>query len=354
MVGGPAEAPAPEQSKSRSEDILPGARWQSVLDAKEANGACLALHDETDSSTASVTSSILQYRELYGRTYHSDRGNAQYWAANDTKQNEALDIQHHMLTLHINGKLYLAPLEDIEVKRVLDIGCGTGIWAMDFADEFPDAQVIGTDISPIQPTWVPPNVKFEIEDCTQSWTFPDNSFDYIHIRWMVGSIPDWSALFEEAYRVLRPGGYLESFEPQAVMESDDGSIKPTDAMGQWAFIFHEGGRKTGRPFTILKDDLQQKGMKDAGFVDVQEKNLKTPLGTWPHDPKLKELGQYVQLVIEQDTEGYILLLATTLGWTREDVLSYIAQLLREIQSGTKRGYIRQKVIWGRKPGPVAS
>jgi hypothetical protein len=29
----------------------------------------------------------------------------------------------------------------------------------DFADEYPNAEVIGTDISPIQPSWVPPNLK---------------------------------------------------------------------------------------------------------------------------------------------------------------------------------------------------
>lgn len=34
--------------------------------------------DEAD-STASLTSSILNYRTLHGRTYHSERGNAQYW-----------------------------------------------------------------------------------------------------------------------------------------------------------------------------------------------------------------------------------------------------------------------------------
>jgi len=31
--------------------------------------------------------------------------------------------------------------------------------ASDFGDENPGVEVIGTDISPIQPTWVPPNVK---------------------------------------------------------------------------------------------------------------------------------------------------------------------------------------------------
>jgi methylase of polypeptide subunit release factors len=50
----------------------------------------------------------------------------------------------------MEGKLYLAPIE--APSKVLDIGTGTGIWAMDFGDEFPEAEVIGTDISPIQPS----------------------------------------------------------------------------------------------------------------------------------------------------------------------------------------------------------
>lgn len=30
-------------------------------------------------STGSLTSSILEYRKIHGRTYHSDVGNAAYW-----------------------------------------------------------------------------------------------------------------------------------------------------------------------------------------------------------------------------------------------------------------------------------
>jgi len=39
----------------------------------------------------------------------------------------------------------------------MDVGTGTGIWAIDMADRFPNAQVKGIDLSPIQPNWVPPN-----------------------------------------------------------------------------------------------------------------------------------------------------------------------------------------------------
>lgn len=41
-----------------------------------------ALGDDQASSTASITSSILKYRTINGRTYHSERGNSQHWYGN--------------------------------------------------------------------------------------------------------------------------------------------------------------------------------------------------------------------------------------------------------------------------------
>lgn len=64
---------------------------------------------------------------------------------------------------------------------------------------------------------------------------------------------------------------------------------------------------------------------------------------------LKEAGTMAQMVLESDTEGYILFVANTLGWSREEVQVYIAHLRREIRSNKYRPYSRQKVVWGRKP-----
>lgn len=113
-----------------------------------------------------------------------------------------------------------------------------------------------------------------MEDCTQDWTFDEDSFDYVHIRWLLGSIADWTAFFKEAYRCLGPGGYLESQEPAAKLESDDGTLKETSAMGQWGRLFIEGSMKTGRPFTVVSDNIQVRAMQAAGFVDIQECNVK--------------------------------------------------------------------------------
>jgi hypothetical protein len=48
---------------------------------------------------------------------------------------------------------------------------GTGIWAIDFADEFPDATVIGCDLSPIQPQWVRHSNYHSITS-KSTWMFP--------------------------------------------------------------------------------------------------------------------------------------------------------------------------------------
>ena len=57
-----------------------------------------------------------------------------------------------MVRLTMGGKLFFAPIGD-KPGRILDIGTGTGIWAIDVGDELPGAEIIGKDLSPTQPSW---------------------------------------------------------------------------------------------------------------------------------------------------------------------------------------------------------
>ena len=77
---------------------------------------------------------------------------------NDELEQDRMDLNHHIYQLVLNGRLYQAPIGD-SVERVLDYGTGTGIWAIDFAEMHPSALVIGTDLSPIQPSWLPGKIK---------------------------------------------------------------------------------------------------------------------------------------------------------------------------------------------------
>ncbi|KAL7628840.1 hypothetical protein AAE478_000355 [Parahypoxylon ruwenzoriense] len=294
------------------------------------------------SSTASLTDSILQYRTLNGRTYHSSRHGAdKYWGPNDEQQNEAMDMNHHFLTLCLGGKLFLTPLKN-DIEKVLDIGTGT--------DEYPNCEIIGTDLSPIQPSWCPPNVKFEIDDAEQPWTYAPDSFDYIHIRYLLGGISDWPKLYRQAYAALKPGGWIESFEVEADYRSDDNTLKPDSAMYMWRDLFTEGGKKLGRPFTILSDDTQRKGIEAAGFVDITVKDMKVPMGGWPANRKLKEIGQWAQYTLEQDLEGFVMFMwNTVLERSLEEMQVFLAAYRKELRSRSIHVYLPQRVVYARKP-----
>lgn len=111
-----------------------------------------AYGDDTDaqSDTTSLMSEVLNFKYENGRRYHSYR-EGEYVLPNDEAEQDRQDILHHVRNLVLDGALYRAPLK-ADIQRALDIGTGTGIWAIDFADQFPTAEVIGTDLSPIQPS----------------------------------------------------------------------------------------------------------------------------------------------------------------------------------------------------------
>ncbi|EEY17912.1 conserved hypothetical protein [Verticillium alfalfae VaMs.102] len=246
-------------------------------------------------------------------------------------------------------------ISELEQVRHLSSSTGaasnsdTGIWAIDFADEFPGAEVIGTDVSPIQPSWIPPNLKFEIDDCTREWTYAENSIDYVHTRWLIGSIADWTALFKEAFKCLKPGGYLESHEPSSGFENQGEPLDQKSALAQWGKFFVKGGLKFGRPFTVFEEHIQRKAMEAAGFVDIEEREIINPVGNWPADAKTKEIAQFSEATFLEDPKGYIAFFAHALDWTTEEIEMYLLQFRRELKSSSHRAFYRHRVVWGKKP-----
>ncbi|TDZ16701.1 Secondary metabolism regulator LAE1 [Colletotrichum orbiculare MAFF 240422] len=300
------------------------------------------------SSTTSLSESISEYRRIHGRTYTQK---AEYWGPNDARQNEGLELTHYWETLFFDDKLFLAPIGD-SPQQVLDVGTGTGIWAIDFADEFPSSEVIGVDISPIQPGWVPPNCKFQIDDIEQPWTWSEDFFDYIHIRHLEASIADWPALYAQAFEHLKPGGYIEikEFEVGHLSQAYGDDLPEDHIHNRTAKIMLQAAERLGKPLTQTRDHGIAKALKAAGFVDIVEKRWPIPIGSWPADPILKEVGQCNWEFIDQSFEGFCLfLLKEIMGWEYEEIVMFVAENRQALRDVKLQSFQYLHLVYARKP-----
>lgn len=248
------------------------------------------------SSTTSIRSAITNYEYEHGRRYHAYKPGL-YFFPNDESELERMDIEHHNQGLQL-GALHLAPLHT--PQEILDLGTGSGIWAIDMADKYPSAVIIGTDLSPVQPTLVPPNVRFEVDDFEEEWTFGRDRFDLVHARFLMSSVSDYPKLYKQAFDAIKPGGFLEISDIECGTFSDDDTLPSDTATVKWWRLMEEAAAKAGRP--APKAEQYKKWMEEVGFVDVEERILKRPTNDWPKDPKMKEIGR-VSIVVSSAVDG---------------------------------------------------
>ncbi|MDE3229722.1 MAG: methyltransferase domain-containing protein [Chloroflexota bacterium] len=136
----------------------------------------------------------------------------------DDEEINRLDFQHYMLRFAFQGN-FAAPLT--APTSILDVGAGTGRWAVEMAQTFPNANVIGIDVKPpavdargemashADPR--PQNYTFILANLLEGLPFPDGSFDYTHQRLLFTAIPHdrWPGVAQELTRVTRPSGWVE-------------------------------------------------------------------------------------------------------------------------------------------------
>ncbi|EGR48929.1 uncharacterized protein TRIREDRAFT_61284, partial [Trichoderma reesei QM6a] len=308
--------------------------------------------DQDSAYTGSITSSIYNYQYENGRRYHAYR-EGQYVLPNDTQEQERLDLQHHIWRLLIGGRLYTAPLpppdSDAAALRILDLGTGTGIWAIDMADEFPSASVFGVDLSPIQPEWVPNNCRFHVDDYEDEWTYQeDERFDYIHGRALSGTSADWPRFYRQVMNNLKPGGWLEMQEYDAWIFSDDDSCDRAPWTMEWVDKLDAASRLYGKQINVAR--YQKQWIMDAGFEDVEERVYRIPIGPWAKDPTLKELGKFELTHMQMSVDSHTPALFTrVLNYSKDQADVLMEGVKREFRSRDLRLITSYRFIIGRKP-----
>ncbi|KAF3761973.1 S-adenosyl-L-methionine-dependent methyltransferase, partial [Cryphonectria parasitica EP155] len=257
------------------------------------------------------------------------------------------DLQHHVWQTMLHGRLFFAPI--IETAKVLDIGTGTGIWAIEFARQYPSTTVIGTDISLIQPTEnLPSNCRFEREDAEDPWIF-DIPFDFIRWRLMATSFSNHQHMIYKVYSNLAPGGWAEFHEwafeiiPEsaAAHEAYQGS-----ALKRWLEYILAGAAALGRDF---RAPLQYRPwMVEAGFTEIAVRRFSAPLNKWPLEHNARTLGSMACInCLQLVTSVTKILLAG--GLSLEELPGFIDEVRADIRDQNMRVYFPVYVTYGRKP-----
>lgn len=134
---------------------------------------------------------------------------------------------------------------------------------------------------------MPPNLQFIVDDIEDEWGYEDRPFDFIHARYLAGSIRDWPRLMKQAYACTKPGGWVEFHDWDCMVESPDGSIPEESPFYFWhkAVLGRIEQTNTGRPGPHLGGWI-----RDAGFVNVTVRKFLIPHNIWPKDERLKRIG----------------------------------------------------------------
>jgi ubiquinone/menaquinone biosynthesis C-methylase UbiE len=279
----------------------------------------------------------------------TQNGAAEYILPTHVTEADRLN-QQHILLCRIFGGLYRAPLKKSKVKKVLDIGCGTGIWLMDFAREFPDAEVWGLDIGE-NPEWknAPSNCKFLIGDVEsrETWNNLPTDFDMIHGRFLLVAMRNWPELLASCYEHLAPGGWVEEQELQLPVECMDEVAFEDCATFQLMDVWVKGLKMVGISPRAIEDFPRM--LSEAGFVNETTDVFSMYVGSWPEDQESKEIGRMGLANATQGFRGFTeRIFRGILGWSEDAYEKILRETIDEMKSEKYRLYLPVKVCYAMK------
>ncbi|KAK1828018.1 S-adenosyl-L-methionine-dependent methyltransferase [Podospora conica] len=344
-------------------NMLDGSKSQRLSVASHGSTSSYPNEDDssdnrTDADTSSANSlhgsfslppSVSHASYRHGRRYQTYR-DERYVLPNDEGEQAREALTHHMMLEALDGRHILAPLPE-DVKMIMDLGTGTGMWAMDVAEMYPDAEVHGVDLSPIQPSDVPPNVKFFIDDI-EDYCVGDAVYNYIHARFLCSFIQDPAAVIRRTFSKLKPRGWVELQELDHTIHCDDSSVKDDYPVQQYCKITSKVTKEL-RGIDVQVAPKLGKMMEDAGYTDIRSVKYKVPIGEWVKDhgkdKKYRSLGEVMKYIVDWAVPPMCALNAQGMGWSEEETQEFVQKCHDALYDSSYHSYMYVYVWMGYKP-----
>ena len=314
-------------------------------------------------STISISAGATRQVFENGRRYC----NAEYFLPDGEAERNRLTILHQLYMHLQEGRNSYAYIPS-NATRILDVGTGTGEWAISTAERFRDAECIATDISSslCQTRKVPSNLFFELDDARLEWTYSE-PFDFIHMRGLAGAFTDWKSVYLNALRYLAGDGQLEVADLGPMIHyraapTIERPYTPTESRppnNSYLNLFNaaclSAVRKAGITGFEMEHILDTSLLRAAGFSIVKSKTEDVPLGASDNrhsaakNKKSESMSRMALVAALEGLEAMSLRLLTQhLDWEAQDVKDLCEKVAEEVKDRKSEAFMRYCVVVARK------
>ncbi|KAJ7185297.1 hypothetical protein C8R46DRAFT_376111 [Mycena filopes] len=357
--------PMPQHASDNASDL-------DALAASGPSGSMLGSQQSPDitliPSVWAMAPSIqaLAFKQEYGRDYSEV-----YRFPAEEEEMYRLNRQHEMFN-EVFGKYptclpsIMQPDDDdaAEPKACLDLGCGSGVWIMELAREFPESIAVAVDLVPMQCLTMPDNCRSEVDDINLGLEHFYGKFNVVHVRLISAGIQDYVNFIDQVSHVLRPNGLLDmvEFDFYVYDHMEDGNHRRCEVdtgtvaepwLARWLMYANVAARSAGGQ-TDAATHLERWITAHPAFERVVYQDFWIPVS--PH-PSLNEFQRRIGIQMRDDLLSFLksgrpLLLGSGVPESVVDELQVNAE--RELHSAARAQYIRCQSVYCRKKVPSSS